>query len=85
LRNGDSYGGNIKLRLLANIVRRLKLKIRKQPELEGQKLLISEETIDNLLARDSGDQEEVEEFIGSALEERIEDIEALNETLRGRN
>jgi hypothetical protein len=68
---------------LLNIVRRLRLKIRKQPEFEGQKPLIGD--IDKLLARDSGDQEEIEEFIGSALEERIEDIEALNETLRGKN
>jgi len=85
LRNGDSYGGNIKLRLLANIVRRLKLKIRKQPEFQGQRPFIGEAMIDNLLARGSEDQEELEELLGSVIEERIDDIEALNETLRGKN
>ena len=73
----------MKLRLLQRIFRRLRM--RKQPKLEGQKVLIAEEAIDNLLARESGDAEELEEFLDSVLQDRISDIEALNETFRGRN
>jgi len=70
---------------LLNIVRRLKLKIRKQPELEGPKVLLADETIDNLLARELENQSGLEELLDSVIQERIEDIEALNETLRGKN
>ena len=85
MRNGDSYGGNIKLRLLANIVRRLKLKIRKQPELEGPKVLLADETIDNLLARELENQSGLEELLDSVIQDRVEEIQELNESLRGRN
>jgi hypothetical protein len=75
----------MRLKLLESIVRRLHLRIRKQPGLGSQRLLVTEQTIDSVLAKESGDAEELEEFLDSAIQDRIADIEALNETLRGKN
>jgi len=73
----------MKLRLLERIFRRLRM--RKQPKPEGQKVLIAEEAIDNLLARESGDAEELEGFLDSVIQDRGEEIQELNESLRGKN
>lgn len=73
----------MKLRLLERIFRRLRM--RKQPKPEGQKLLIAQEAIDSVLARESGDAEELEGFLDSVIQDRIEEIQQLNETLRGKN
>ena len=73
----------MKLRLLERIFRRLRM--RKQPKPEGQKALITEQTIDNLLARESGDAEELEGFLDSVIQDRGEEIQELNESLRGKN
>jgi hypothetical protein len=75
----------MRLRVLRNILRKLRHRTTKGPESEGQKVLMTEQTIDSVLARQSGDVEELEEFLDSVLSERIEEIEALNETLRGKN
>ena len=73
----------MKLRLLERIFRRLRM--RKQPEAEGQKVLIAEEAIDSVLARESGDAEELEGFLDSVIQDRIEEIQELNESLRSKN
>ena len=75
----------MRLKLLESIARRLHLRIRKQPGLGSQRLLVTEQTIHTVLAKESGDAEELEEFLDSVLQDRISDIEALNETFRGRN
>lgn len=75
----------MKLGLLGKIVRRVKARIRKQPESQGQRVLVTEQTIDSVLARQSGDADELEEFLDSVIQDRIQDIEGLNETLRGKN
>jgi len=75
----------VKLGLLGKIVRRVKARIRKQPESQGQRVLVTEQTIDSVLARQSGDADELEEFLDSVIQDRIQDIEGLNETLRGKN
>jgi hypothetical protein len=75
----------MKLGVLQIILRKLRPRMRRQPEPEGQKVLMAEETIDNLLARDSGDAEELEEFLDSAIQDRIAEIQELNESLRGKN
>ena len=71
------------MKLLERIFRRLRM--RKQPKLEGQKVLIAEEAIDNLLARESGDAEELEGFLDSVIQDRVEEIQELNESLRSKN
>lgn len=75
----------MRLGLLRNIVRRLHFRIRKQPELEGQKLLIAEGTIDNLLARKLENQQDLEELLDSIIEDRIQEIQEFNESLRNDN
>ena len=71
------------MKLLERIFRRLRM--RKQPKPEGQKVLTAEEAIDNLLARESGDAEELEGFLDSVIQDRIEEIQGLNESLRSKN
>jgi len=75
----------MRLKLLESILRRLHLRIRKQPGLGSQRLLVTERTIDSVLAKESGDAEELEGFLDSVIQDRIEEIQELNETLRGKN
>jgi hypothetical protein len=74
----------MKAKLLGNLVRRLKARITKQSKV-AQGLLVTEQTIDRVLATESGDAEELEEFLDSVLTERVEGIQELNESLRGKN
>jgi hypothetical protein len=80
-----SDGDNMKHGVLRNILRKLRPRITKEPESEGQKVLIAEETIDNLLARELENQSGLEELLDSIIDERIQEIEALNESLRSEN
>ena len=75
----------MKLRLLGNIVRRLKARIRKHPELEGQKVIVTDEMINKILLSDLGGREGLEGLIESVVDDWIEQLEALNESLRSRN
>jgi hypothetical protein len=73
----------MKLRLLERIFRRLRM--RKQPKPEGQKLLIAEDTIDNVLAKHLENQPDLEELLDSTIQDRIEEIQELNESFHGKN
>jgi hypothetical protein len=75
----------MKLKLLGNIVGRLKARIRKQPETEDQKVLIAEDTIDNVLARHSENQDDVEELLDALIRERMGDIQEFDASLRNPN
>jgi hypothetical protein len=80
-RNGDS----VKLKVLRNILRKLRPRITKQPDREGQKVLIAEETIDNLLARNLENQCDLEEFLDTIIQDRIQEIQEFDATLRSKN
>jgi RNase P protein component len=73
----------MKLILLERIFRRLRM--RKQPKPEGQPILIAQETIDNLLSKELENQQDLEELLDSIIEDRVREIQELNETLRGKN
>jgi hypothetical protein len=79
------HGSAMRLKVLGNLVRRLKARIGKQPKIEGQRVILTDEMIDNVLLKDSGDREGLEELIGSVVNDWIEQIELLNESLRGKN
>lgn len=75
----------MRIRVLQNILRRLKFRMRKQPESESPKVLITDGAIDNFLAENSENQAELEELLSSIMQDRIEEIQDFNESLRGRN
>ena len=81
----DSDGENMKLRVLRNILRRLRLRIRTQSEPEGQPVLIAQETIDDLFAKHLDNQADLEECLDALIQERISEIEELNESLHSKN
>lgn len=75
----------MRLRVLANILRRLRPRTRAQSEPEGQPVLIAQETVDDLLAKHLEDQSNLEEFLDSVIRDEIQNIQELNESLRSKN
>jgi hypothetical protein len=75
----------MKLKLLESIARRIHLRIKKQPKIQGQRLIVTDEMIDDALLKDSGDREGLEELIHSIVSDWVEQLEGLNESLRGKN